>query len=125
MFTARRLYNEDLATCHIGTMTREDATMARVRLSVDLDPDLKRRLRVAAASRDQSVREWVEQAIAEALEREEDRGWMESDLSRLGEIEPYEWEEGELEQGYPVRYIPGVGTVIDMTGEHDDGGKHE
>lgn len=42
-----------------------------------------------------------------------DQSWMEGDLSRLGEFEPYEWEEGEFEQGRPVRYEPGVGIVIE------------
>lgn len=54
----------------------------------------------------------VEEEEQELLQRE-DRAWMEGDLSRLGEFEPYEWEEGELEQGRPVRYEPGVGIVIE------------
>jgi hypothetical protein len=72
--------------------------MKRVRLLVDMDPELRRRVKVAAARKDQSVKEWIEDMI----ERELDRTWMESDLSRLGEFEPYEWEEGELDEGKPV-----------------------
>ena len=34
-------------------------------------------------------------------------------MSRLGEIEPYEWAEGELEEGVPVRYEPGRGFLIE------------
>lgn len=89
--------------------------MARVRLSVDIYAALKKRIKLAAVSSDQSVRAWIEQALTGALERQEDRGWLESDLSRLGEIEPYEFAEGELEQGNPVRYINGVGFVVDMS----------
>lgn len=34
---------------------------------------------------------------------------MEKDLSRLGEVEPYEWEEGEIAEERPVRHEPGGG----------------
>lgn len=87
--------------------------MARVRLSVDIELAMRRRVRIAAASKDQSVKDWIEGVLEEALEREEDRAWMESDLSRLGEVEPYEWGEGELEEGKPVRYEPGVGLMVE------------
>lgn len=87
--------------------------MTRVRLSVDIEPEMRRRVRIAAASRDQSVKDWIESVLGDALEREEDRAWMESDLSRLGEVEPYEWGEGELEEGAPVRYEPGVGLMVE------------
>ncbi len=65
--------------------------MTRVRLSVDVDSELRRRVKVAAAARDQSVKEWIEEAIREALRREarrtmeyapdesaveEDQGWL-------------------------------------------------
>ncbi len=50
----------------------------------------------------------------EAMDQE-DRDWLESDLSRLGEVEPYEWGEGELEEGQPLKYIPGIGLVIEDT----------
>ncbi len=86
--------------------------MARVRLSVDIDADLKKRIKLAAVSSDQSVKAWIEQALSEALARQEDRAWMESDLSGLGDIEPYEFQEGDLERGDPVEYVPGVGFVV-------------
>lgn len=46
----------------------------------------------------------------------ESQSWLESDLSHLGEFEPYDWEPGELEAGHPVRYVPGIGVVIDRKG---------
>ena len=87
--------------------------MTRVRLSVDVDPELRRRVRMAAASKDQSVKEWLEGVLERELERtDEDIAWMEGDLSRLGEYEPYEWAEGELEDETPVRYEPGQGLRV-------------
>ncbi len=83
---------------------------------------------MAAASRDLSVGEWVEEVIERALREEadgmatqEDRAWMESDLSRLGEVEPYEWQEGEMEEERPLRYEPGVGIVVE--GDKEQNGK--
>jgi predicted transcriptional regulator len=80
----------------------------RVRLSVDVEPELKRRLKVAAASRNVTVKTLIEQALDLALDAESpedatpDRAWLESDLSRLGEYEPYDWQEGELDEGEPL-----------------------
>ncbi len=91
--------------------------MTRVRLSVDVDPELRRRVRMAAASKDQSVKEWLEDVLERELKRtDEDIAWMESDLSRLGEFEPYEWAEGELENEAPVRYEPGRGLRVAKPG---------
>jgi hypothetical protein len=87
--------------------------VARVRLSVDVDPELRRRVRMAAASKDQSVKEWLEDVLRRELKRSnEDIFWLESDLSRLGEFEPYEWAEGELDDETPVRYEPGRGLRV-------------
>lgn len=44
--------------------------------------------------------------------RDGESGWLDTDLSRLEEYEPYEWEPGELGSGKPVKYIEGVGLVI-------------
>ena len=44
---------------------------------------------------------------------EEDRAWMDSDLSRLGEFEPYEWGPAGPPEGRPIRYVPGRGPVIE------------
>lgn len=88
--------------------------MTRVRLSVDVDPELRRRVRMAAASKDKSVKEWLEEVLERELKRtDEDIAWMESDLSRLGEYGPYEWAEGELEDETPVRYEPGRGLRVE------------
>lgn len=91
--------------------------MVRVRLSVDVDPELRRRVRMAAASRDQSVKEWLEDVLERELGRpgrtDEDVGWMESDLSRLTEYGTYEWAEGELEEGTPISYVPGRGLRVE------------
>jgi hypothetical protein len=32
---------------------------------------------------------------------QEDRDWLNADLSRLEDYEPYDWEPGELEEGEP------------------------
>lgn len=101
--------------------------MARVRLSVDIEPEVRRRVRIAAASRDLSVKEWVEEVLEWALREEvggmtpEDRAWMKGDLSRLGEMEPYEWQEGETEEERPLRYEPGAGITVE--GGKEQGGK--
>jgi hypothetical protein len=106
-----------LAQRHGGSL------MARVRLSVDIDIELKKRIKLAAINSDQTVKSWIEHALTEALERQEVRGWMEADLSRLGEIEPYEFQEGDLERGDPVEYVPEVGAVIIENAEEPDEGE--
>jgi hypothetical protein len=91
-----------------------EAVVTRVRLSVDVDPELRRRVRMAAASKDQSVKKWLEDVLERELKRtDEDVAWMESDLSHLGVYGPYEWAEGELEDEAPVRYEPGQGLRIE------------
>lgn len=44
--------------------------MEKARLTVDVDPELRRRIRVAAAVRDESLKEWVERALLRELEDE-------------------------------------------------------
>lgn len=41
-------------------------------------------------------------------------------ILQIGEFEPYEWEEGELEEGQPVSYKPGVGVIVEG-GKRRDG----
>ena len=41
------------------------------------------------------------------------RAWMESDLSRLGEFDPYGWSEGKLDDGILVRHEPGWSLRIE------------
>ena len=36
---------------------------------------------------------------------QEDTDWLESDLSGLDNYESYEWQEGELQEGLPVKFI--------------------
>ena len=76
------------------------------------DPEFRRFLSEAVFSVTYDKALGARGAEQGSLERE-DRAWMGDDLSHLGEFEPYEWEEGELEEGVPVRYEPGVGFVIE------------
>ena len=46
------------------------------------------------------------------VNEESDAGWLETDLSNLGSYEPYDWQPGELDKGFPVKYVPGMGVVI-------------
>lgn len=88
--------------------------MTRVRLSVDVDPELRRRVRMMAANKDQSVKQWLEEVIEREFRRSaEDIAWMEGDLSRLGEVAPYDWGKGELEEEVPVRHEPGKGLLVE------------
>ena len=48
----------------------------------------------------------------ESEDEEDDRAWLDADLSRLGEFEPYGWAEGELEEWDRLRYVPGEGLVV-------------
>jgi len=41
-----------------------------------------------------------------------DAAWLKSDLSNLGRCEPYDWQPGELDEGLPVKYVPGIGIVV-------------
>ncbi|MBD0344170.1 MAG: hypothetical protein ICV63_04945 [Coleofasciculus sp. Co-bin14] len=49
---------------------------------------------------------------SEDLREDDDKAWLESDLSNLGSCDPYDWQPGELGEGLPVKYIPGKGVVI-------------
>lgn len=46
------------------------------------------------------------------LREEHDVAWLETDLSNLGSYEPYNWQPGEMGEGLPVKYVPGMGLVI-------------
>ncbi|MBX6765519.1 MAG: hypothetical protein IRY88_17905 [Rubrobacteraceae bacterium] len=56
--------------------------MARVRIAADVDADLRRRVKVAAASADKSVSEWIEEAVRRELEREEKQEYYPSEGSK-------------------------------------------
>jgi|GEM_PF-6282583 plasmid stability protein len=53
----------------------------RVRLSIDVSPDLKRRLKIAAARQDVSIRDYVEALLRQALEADEPGGEAEQPSS--------------------------------------------
>ena len=42
---------------------------------------------------------------------QEDTDWLDSDLSSLDNYEPYEWQEGELREGLPVKFIAETGKI--------------
>ncbi|MBR8839094.1 MAG: hypothetical protein DSM106950_35115 [Stigonema ocellatum SAG 48.90 = DSM 106950] len=48
---------------------------------------------------------------SENLQTQEDKNWLESDLSSLQNYEPYEWQEGELQEGIPVKFIAETGKI--------------
>jgi hypothetical protein len=41
----------------------------------------------------------------------EDKNWLDNDLSNLGSYEPYEWQEGELQEGLPVKFVAETGNI--------------
>lgn len=44
--------------------------MAKVKLTLEVEPELRRRIKISAASKDESLREWVHRAILRELEEE-------------------------------------------------------
>ncbi|MDP5339101.1 MAG: hypothetical protein NWQ28_11075 [Nodularia sp. (in: cyanobacteria)] len=48
---------------------------------------------------------------SENLQTQEDTDWLKSDLSGLENYEPYEWQEGELQEGIPVKFIAETGKI--------------
>ncbi len=46
--------------------------MARVRLTVDVEPELRRRIKISAAARDETVKDFLERAIMRELENGDD-----------------------------------------------------
>jgi len=44
----------------------------KVKLSIEVEPELRRRVKIAAASKDQSIREWIVGAIRHELENDEE-----------------------------------------------------
>jgi len=49
---------------------------------------------------------------SDSLQEEFDVEWLESDLSNLDSYDPYDWQPGELDEGLPLKYVPGVGIVV-------------
>src|SRR5207253_3158321 len=52
--------------------------------------------------------------VAAGKKTKEDHLWLDSDLSNLGEYGSYEWSPGELENGKPMRFVPGKGFLIEL-----------
>jgi hypothetical protein len=77
----RQVEGESWAICHLGTNVVESppewrkmtTTAKRTRLTVDLPADLKRRLRLIAAQRDVSIRQYVLETVEERLAQD----WVE------------------------------------------------
>lgn len=46
--------------------------MEKVKLSVEIEPELRRRVKLAATSNDQSIRQWIVGAIEHELQGEDD-----------------------------------------------------
>lgn len=100
-----------------------------------LDPVLYEAVRAAAHAAGVSVQAFAHQALRAAVEatgssgtgaREggrlepggagptaEDHAWLDTDLSRLGEFEPYDWGPDGPPRGRPLRHIPGQGLVVE------------
>ncbi|MFM7714378.1 MAG: hypothetical protein ACKO7A_17215 [Microcystis sp.] len=51
---------------------------------------------------------------SKSSEKTGDRDWLDSDLSRLEDYEPYDW--GEIDPlmlGKPVQYVSSIGLVVE------------
>lgn len=50
---------------------------------------------------------------SKSSEKTGDKDWLDSDLSRLEDYEPYDWGETDpLTLGKPVQYVPNIGLVV-------------
>jgi hypothetical protein len=55
---------------------------------------------------DELVRSHLEDVLLE-------KAWMDADLSRLGEYEPYDWGDTDPESvGKPISYVAGQGFIV-------------
>ncbi len=65
---------------------------SRVRLTADVDPDVKKRVKLAAVESDLTVSQWVEEALRERLEQAEPREVTESARRNIapGDLLPLE-----------------------------------
>ncbi|GET39496.1 hypothetical protein [Microseira wollei] len=50
--------------------------------------------------------------VEDDLREEQDTAWLEMDLSNLESYDAYDWQPGEMSEGLPVKYVPGMGVVI-------------
>jgi hypothetical protein len=76
------------------TMARANtAAPARPRISIDVDPEFRRRLRIAAAERDITIRQYVLEAIEQRLRRDAGDEDETSDLtSGIGSVLAELWD---------------------------------
>ncbi len=44
-------------------------------------------------------------------QNQEDKDWLDNELSSLDNYEPYEWQEGELQEGNPIKFIAETGKI--------------
>jgi hypothetical protein len=105
-----------------GVGTRSGQTPISVLLPVEIDSLIR-----SLPNRS----EWLRGAVTDKLEKEqrmqsktkpaetetmnpEDQDWLETDLSHISELEPYDW--GDIDPttlGKPVHYEPGIGFVVE------------
>lgn len=50
-------------------------TTQRVRLSLDLDPELRKRLKLVATARDETITAYVERLLRQALDEDDTAAW--------------------------------------------------
>lgn len=48
--------------------------MEKVKLSIEVEPELRRQVKLAATRKDETVRQWIVAAIRRELQREDDAG---------------------------------------------------
>lgn len=70
--------------------------MARVRLTIEFEPELRRRVEDVAFSHETSVHEWIERVVRRELEREETEAGAVSQLSRPSFARDWESEEDSI-----------------------------
>ena len=82
-----------------------------VKISFEVEPELRRRVKMAAVSRDQSVKDWIQHAIRRELEREGEV--EEAPISRAGDDEQeYYPSEGGKPQGSKNPPRPRSGRTV-------------
>jgi hypothetical protein len=55
----------------------------------------------------------AETVVAAVSQTEEDVAWLESDLAPSLDDDCYDWQEDELPAGQPVKFIPGIGIMVE------------
>lgn len=82
------------------------------RVPLDITAQVLQGLRLLTG-RHYEVADLLEYEAPESMDAET-KAWMDSDLSRLGEYEPYDWGDTDPETlGKPIYYSPGKGFMVD------------